>query len=88
MSTDIMCLFRPLQALTDYSSPSSVVTYKDNTVFTEVKVVDGSEHRKPSLLKTLVLSFIDMFCIAFFLKLLHDTLLFISPLLLKQVSDV
>ena len=61
--------------------------YKDGAVSTEVKVVDGSECKKPSLLKTLVRSFAPMFFIAMFFKLMHDILMFVSPQLLKWVTQ-
>ena len=57
--------------------------YKDGSVSTEVKVVDGSEKKKPSLLKTLVLCFAPFFFVAMAYKLIHDVLMFVSPQLLK-----
>ena len=58
--------------------------YKDGAVSTEVKVVDGSEKKKkPSLLKTLILSFAPFFFVAMGFKLIHDILMFVSPQLLK-----
>ncbi|XP_076439591.1 multidrug resistance-associated protein 1-like [Babylonia areolata] len=57
--------------------------YKDGEVSTDVKVVDGSKPKKPSLLKTLVRSFASSFFIAMGFKMMHDILMFISPQLLK-----
>ncbi|XP_025086070.1 multidrug resistance-associated protein 1-like isoform X1 [Pomacea canaliculata] len=56
--------------------------FKDGEVAMEVKVLDG-EHKKPSLLRTLVKSFIGNFFVAFGFKLAHDILVFIGPQLLK-----
>ncbi|KAK7506164.1 hypothetical protein BaRGS_00002276, partial [Batillaria attramentaria] len=59
--------------------------YQDGTVSTEVKVVDGSEPKKPSLLKTLVKSFAPFFFMAMGFKLAHDIMMFVSPQLLKKL---
>ncbi|XP_070185918.1 multidrug resistance-associated protein 1-like isoform X2 [Littorina saxatilis] len=58
-------------------------TVREGDPSTWVKVVDSSEKRKPSLLKTLVLSFFPMFFISMGFKLFHDILMFVSPQLLK-----
>ncbi|XP_076459189.1 multidrug resistance-associated protein 1-like [Babylonia areolata] len=60
-------------------------TYKDGAVSTEVRVVDGSERKKPSLLKTLVRTFAPFFFVAMAFKVLHDVLMFVSPMLLKRL---
>ena len=81
--TDLCEVFFIYSSTTVSNGVQTEAVYKDGAVSTEVKVVDGSEKKKPSLLKTLVGSFVSYFFVAMGFKLVHDILMFVSPQLLK-----